>query len=211
MQLSGAEKLQLNACMLRLSKEWDTESAHKVVRAFHNLPAIKLPHVVNISAETKTDIGSIISGHTNEAGNVTIKDDKPKTKITVKGEKEEEYARVGVFKIKRFGHTKTNVAEIQFWYFWASDPETMSEDVSQPTFLIEYDPNNLEPYALTRHEWEDWVEEPPSILDHVKIFFLYLIGLDAEVHHRSRESRTVPMYGTSKLGKGPRFQMLYKQ
>ena len=140
MQLSGAEKLNLNACMLRLSKEWDPESASAMVRTFHNLPAIKLPHKVSINATTKTDT------------------------------------------IKRFEHVEINVSEILFWHFWASDPETMSEDADQPTFYIEYDLDNLEPYALTRHEWGDWVEKPPSVLDHLKIFFLYLIGLDAEVY-----------------------------
>jgi hypothetical protein len=150
--------LKLNAALTILMDEWDEDAARIVIGAFHSMPASN--RMTRIKHTFKNN--SSITGYTQEAGNVTFPDKEIKTTVT--GEREQDTARVGHYKVKRYCFNAR--PDIRWQHFWKSDPATMLPgEVPNPTFALHYDETTLQPVALWRFDFcEDTTRYPWSFL-----------------------------------------------
>lgn len=154
--------LKLNAALTTLTKQWDEDAAHMVISALHSLPLSN--HVTTIKHIFKND--SSLTGYTKEAGNVTFPNRE--TKTTIAGEREENIARVGQYKVKR--HCFNKRPDIRWQHFWKSDPTTMLPgEIPNPIFALQYSETTLQPVALWRFDFYEDITQclPVSILLHI--------------------------------------------
>jgi len=169
MDLSGTERMQLNAYLEKLTVGWDQEAASIVVTLLQDLPYIKFPYKIIRTASQRT--GGNMSGHTNEVGNVSIPENDIKTKV--KGEKEHERVRIGKFLVRRFEIPECGI--INFEHYREITLTTIDISEPNPSYEIEYDLESRSPYALVR---KDWIEVSPPLLKTIEIgtqhFFAWL-------------------------------------
>lgn len=184
---------ELNGFLTILTERWDESAAQAVVNTFHTQPVVS--NHVRITRETKNNAST--TGHTNEAGNITVFNEE--TKETVSGE--ENVARIGYYKVRRLSW-KTGVSFILWGHFWASDPITESFDKAlAPKFSIEYDEETLTPQALVR--WDVFKEEgakPPLRLLlrwTIKSFYNILVGRHYKFEYVSYIAHPTVLFGKS--------------
>lgn len=163
---------ELNGFLTILTERWDESAAQAIVETFHTLTLMDNKSVVR--RETKE--GAPMTGHTDQFGDVTINDKE--VKETIRGENQENVARIGYYKVKQTKFTG-QVFVIIWHHFWASDPTTISSHKAPaPYFGVEYSKETLRPIALIR--W-DYVQkegpEYPSFEILLRCFFLSLYGL----------------------------------
>jgi len=158
---------ELNGFLTTLMEDWDELAAQAVIDSFHTLSIAS--NYVKIRRETKNDAS--VTGHTNEAGNVSVHNEEVQETIT--GENENERARVGYYKIRNNKYQNGSV--ITWQHYWAADPTTESLDKAPPpTFGLEYNPGTLKPIALLRWDWfkEENPHFSPRVLMTLTLSFL---------------------------------------
>ena len=186
--------------MDHLTEGWNEEAARSVVGTFHDLP-LHGDRTIVYKSETKK--GATFEGFTQEAGNVSLRNRE--TKHTVKGERAEEYERVGFYKVRKDGYKGAEVAMIIFWHFWKSDSSTRGSGTPKSHFGVEYFTETLEPYALIRF---DWIETAPSLGSMVRTFFLtlpfrlknFLGGYRSVINSSNYKTCGKVLYGISRMG-----------
>lgn len=160
---------ELNSFLTILMERWDESAAQAIVDAFHTLPIAS--DFTSITTVTKNNAS--VTGHTDKAGDITVHDKE--TKVVVRGESQEDTARVGYYKIKQ---RKTEGVFLITWYhFWASDTTTMSfGQTPAPIFGLEYERETLKPCALLRWDFlkEEGSKTPLRLL--LKQLFACLFG-----------------------------------
>ncbi len=173
--MEAYSNVELNSFLTHLTNAWDEPAAQAVVDTFHTLPVTN--KVVKI--RTKIKQGASMTGHTDEVGNVTIKDQE--VKQTIKGEKREDFARVGYYKIK---HERSGNAFLITWHnFWASDPTTMSSTKTPlPLFGVAYETTNLTPLALIRWDFQQSEVKKMPLWDRLHILLERFRGFCTGAH-----------------------------
>jgi hypothetical protein len=198
--MSAHSNLELNSFLTNLMGGWDEHTAVAVIDSFHELPLAKS----RTRIEKKTRNDASVTGHTDEAGNVTIPDKE--IKETIVGESEEEVARVGHYKVKRMAINNGQSFAITWHHFWASDITTMNLDKApSPMFGVEYVKDELKPIALVRwdfvvetgtayYTWRDYVAYLKAFVSN----FL-LLGQIPEMHARTWIAHPTVLFGQSKM------------
>lgn len=190
---------ELNSFLTDLMIGWDEQAAIAVVETFHDLPLAGGRTV----AVRKMRHGASVTGCTDEAGDVTIPDRG--VEETIKGEREEEVARVGHYKVKRMAINDGQSFAIIWRHFWESSITTMSHDKAPPSeFAVEYVKEELKPIALIRWDfveakvihlsWRDWMIYLKAFAQSV-----FLMGRIPEMHIQSWTGRPTVLFGKSKF------------
>ncbi|MDP3954216.1 MAG: hypothetical protein Q8Q06_02255 [bacterium] len=141
-------RLEINALLENLTFCWDKEIAAEIVRIFHRLP---FSGKVQLSFGHKKP-SRPFSGFTQEHGDVTIKDND-KLKVKTFGENEEDFERVGNFKIKKKRRGRV-ASGILFFPFAQSDIATQSFNESRIEYEIDFINSTLEPFAFFKIYYE---------------------------------------------------------
>jgi hypothetical protein len=151
-QKEKRSKLELNACLMKLTEGWDEDAARAVVQAFCRLPTRSRDIVRRIDWYHRTSM----RGHTDEMGDVNVPISGKEIKETIRGEKEGEAERIGYFKVYGAKDKRSVSSLITFEYFWEADLVTRSQEKPpNPFYELEYFTNTFEPYALLVFEWEE--------------------------------------------------------
>lgn len=187
---------ELNSFLTILTERWDEDATQAVVSSFCHLS----PASNKKSGMSYKNNNAPMSGYTDELGDVTIHDKDVKTFTT--GEKPEQIARCGYFKVERRDRKKENFAFIEWHHFWKSDITTRNPEDPPPTkYGIEYDKETLQPHALIR--W-DYVEEDPPLLVKIKVLvkrtlFTLLFGNQSEYWFHLYVGKPQVIYGESRI------------
>lgn len=140
--------MEVNAAICELiNGNVSTELMSVIVRFGHHLPE-RGPFYIVGTTPKKND-GTIISGHTQEQGNINIKtSDDGQEKEWAYGIHKE---RVGYFRIY-----KNNWGAIEFHHFWKSGVTTASESEEPAKYRLEYDEKTLEPLCFGIYGYHDF-------------------------------------------------------
>lgn len=134
--LTADERMLINAAIEKLIEGWDEEAAKTIIKYGHTLPKEKYTAEVKLRGRDQ----STVTGHTQEAGNVSIDTKTVEDRVVTFGEKKE---RVGYYKLfKDFVDGR-----LSFHHYWASDSTTESSDPeNKPTvYTLGYDTKTLSP------------------------------------------------------------------
>jgi len=158
--------LELNGFLTTLTERWDEDAARAIVNSFHQLP-LSDRRSVEYSVSKNNNL---TTGHTNEAGNITIKEGGG---IKYKTYLKESVARIGQYKVRRIKFK--NAVVIVWTHFWTSSLGTRDQSKPpSPVFGIEYQEETLELNALIR--W-DFRRESLPLLDMIRIIPIILATL----------------------------------
>jgi hypothetical protein len=194
------DRWELNAHLQKLTERWDTDAARAIVAAFNELRPTRSN---KIKIKRTTTQGNVTTGHTGEAGDVSIAD-RDRMVVRVEGERPEEYERIGKFKIKRQEYPQNNCAIISFQHFWASNIYTLGTEAPPEIYGLEYDLESEEPYALMVLNWKEG--ELPSIIkirDYFnRLIFWFSLGIvNVSTFYKVWLSACRTIHGRSRLAK----------
>ena len=145
---------ELNSFLTTLPEEWNDEIAEAIINVFHPLAITNKP----VMFQRQTKDNASLTGHTDEVGDVTIKDKEVKLKI--KGEVENQVTRVGYYKVKNVELDGSHY--IAWHHFWASEIGSMNpEKEPSPEFRLKYDREALKPISLLRIDYVRNEGKPP--------------------------------------------------
>jgi len=164
-------KFEINQMLDSLTEKWDREIALQIVFLFHTLP---FSNGLKVAKQSKSSDSSF-TGLTSQHGNVTVKEKKPEYKTTVFREAEENYARIGNYKIEKhycFNQRRKKDkahSSILFYNFSKSDISTISLSEDLIHYQIAFENNSLQPVTFVKQV------HSPTVIS----FF----GVDLLTHH----------------------------
>lgn len=157
--MSNPSKMEVNAaieCLITEPKSSQWKEWALTVIAFAQYALTKEESFTfSFTNQSPSDSGSV-TGHTPEAGNVTVKDeDGSKAKTYEIGTHR---ARVGHYKVSRHVSKKLgNVLHIQ--HFWKADVETFSETETPTLYMLPYNADH-QPTDFGREGTKPWIRIP---------------------------------------------------
>lgn len=141
-EIAAPSRLEVNSAMEKLiSTEEFLEPAQIVINFGFSLSEGNKQFRIHFPSFKKNDS---VTGHTNELGNVSVRDEKEEPFWKTFGQPRE---RVGQFKL-----WKSAEGHLVFQYFWKADITTQALDGGSEMYGIDYHPFTLEPIRFGRYE-----------------------------------------------------------
>lgn len=136
-------KMEMNSAIKRLisnvndsRNSFDIDAIRTIIAFAKEIPASKTKHREKQTSKNNNGV----TGHTKEAGNITINTENRVIKEEYFGTTVE---RVGHYKMRRY-----NNGIIIFYHFWSSDLTTKIDDNGPTEYCLIYDKNNFEPISF---------------------------------------------------------------